>query len=85
MKNIMGLILGPNSQNVLTIIFRIDVTFKMRTVLYGIRLLFDNMKMPDRVFISNRDLGEESRKVERPRKRVRERQHIAEKERWRQS
>jgi hypothetical protein len=85
MKNIMGLILCLNSQNLLTIIFCIDVTFEMRTVLYGIRLLIDSMKMPDRVFISNQDYGEVSSIAERPRKRVRERQHIAEKERWRQS
>ncbi len=32
--------------------FCIDVTFEMRTVLYGIRLFIDNIKRFDRVFIS---------------------------------
>jgi hypothetical protein len=52
----------------------------MRTVLYGIHILIDNMKTLNRVFISNRDCGEESRMAER--ESVCERQHIAEKERW---
>jgi hypothetical protein len=52
--------------------FRIDVTFEMRTVLYGIHLLIDDMKMSDRIFISNRDCGEEKRIVERQRDRERE-------------
>jgi hypothetical protein len=54
----------------------------MRTVLYGIGLFIDSMKMSDRVFISNRDCGEESRMAERERECVSERQRIAEKERW---
>jgi hypothetical protein len=53
----------------------------MRTVLYRIHLLIDNMKTSDRVFISNSDCGEESRIAERQRERVYERQRIAEKER----
>jgi hypothetical protein len=59
----------------------------MKTVLYGICLLIDNMKMSDRVFISKQDYGEENRVVERQRERecVCERQHIAEKERRLQS
>jgi hypothetical protein len=65
--------------------FHIDVTFEMRTVLYGIHLFIDIIKASDRVFISNRDCGEKSRIAERLRERVCERQHIAEKERWCQS
>ncbi len=57
----------------------------MRTVIYVIRLLIENMKTLDRVFISNGDCGEESRIAERQRESVCERQSIAEKERWRQS
>jgi hypothetical protein len=47
----------------------IDVTFEMRTVLYGIHLLIDNMKLLDRVFISKQDCGEESRIAKRQRER----------------
>jgi hypothetical protein len=35
--------------------FCIDVTFEMRTVLYRIHLFIDNIKMSDRIFISNGD------------------------------
>jgi hypothetical protein len=47
----------------------------MRTLLYGIRLLIDDMKMSDRIFISNRDGGEESRIAERQRESVCEAAH----------
>ncbi len=50
--------------------FRIDVTLEMRTVLSGIRLLIDNLKLSDNIFISNRDGGEESGIVERQRESV---------------
>ncbi len=50
--------------------FRIDVTLDMRTDLYGIRLLIDNLKTLDRVFISKQDCGEESR-IRRDRQRER--------------
>ncbi len=49
------------------VFFRIDVTLDIRTDLYGIRLLIDNLKTLDRVFISKRDCGEESRIAERQR------------------
>jgi hypothetical protein len=62
--------------------FRIDVTFEMRTVLYGIRLFIDNMKGSDRVFISNGDCREESRIAERQRECVCKMQRIEGKERW---
>jgi hypothetical protein len=42
----------------------------MRTVLHRIGLLIDNMKMSDRVFISKRNCGEESRIAERQRESV---------------
>jgi hypothetical protein len=45
----------------------------MRTVLYGIHLLIDDMKTSHRIFISNRDCGEENRIVERQRDRETER------------
>ncbi len=45
--------------------FCIDVTFEMRTVLNGIHLFIDNLKLSDNIFISNRDGGEESRVAER--------------------
>ncbi len=66
------------------IYFCIDVTFEMRTVLYGICLFIDNIKMSHRIFISNGDCGEESRIAERQKEResVCERQRIVEKERW---
>ncbi len=38
-------------------LFCIDVTFEMRTVLYRIRLFIENIKMSDRIFISNGDCG----------------------------
>ncbi len=41
----------------------------MRTVLYGIHLLIDNMKLLDRVFISKQDCAEESRIAKRQRER----------------
>ncbi len=47
--------------------FRIDVTFEMRTVLNGIRLLIDDTKLSDNIFISRQDGGEESRIAERRR------------------
>jgi hypothetical protein len=50
--------------------FHIDVTYEMRTVLYRSSLLIDNVKMSDRVLISNRDCGEESRTAERQRESV---------------
>jgi hypothetical protein len=46
----------------------------MRTVIYGICLFIDNIKMSDRVFISNEDCREESRIAERQRERERERE-----------
>ncbi len=47
----------------------------MRTDHYGIRSLIDNLKTLDRVFISKRDCGEESRIAERQRERVCEAAH----------
>jgi hypothetical protein len=41
--------------------FCIVATFEMRTVLYGIRLLIDDLEMVGRVFISNIESGEESK------------------------
>jgi hypothetical protein len=49
--------------------FRIDVTFEMRTVLYGICLLIYDSNLSDSIFISNGDEGEESRIAERQRER----------------
>jgi len=46
----------------------------MRTVLSGICLFIDNLKLSDNIFISNGDRGEESRIAERQRYRVCERQ-----------
>ncbi len=63
------------------VLFRIDVTFGIRTILCGINLLIDNMKTSDRVFISKQDCGEESRIAERESVCVCVRQRIAEKER----
>jgi hypothetical protein len=57
----------------------------MRTVIYVIHLLIDNMKTSDRVVISNGDFGEESRIAERQRESFCERQRIWEKERWHRS
>jgi len=45
----------------------------MRTVLYGIRLLIDNMIMHDKVYIHNQTAWVESKIVERQRKKERER------------
>jgi hypothetical protein len=53
----------------------------MRTVLSRICLFIDNLKLSDKIFISNRDGGEESRIAERPREKVCERQRVVEKER----
>jgi len=39
----------------------------MRTVLNGIHVFVDNLKLSDNIFISNGDGGEESRIAERPR------------------
>jgi hypothetical protein len=50
----------------------------MRTVLCRIRLLIDELKMVDRVFISNIESREESKIAERQRESVCERQGIAE-------
>ncbi len=50
--------------------FHIDVTFEMRTVLSGICLFIDNIKLSDNIFISNGDGGEESRIAERQRESV---------------
>jgi hypothetical protein len=50
--------------------FCIDVTFEMRTVLNGIRLLIDYIKSPDSIFISNGESREESRVAERQKERV---------------
>jgi hypothetical protein len=54
-----------------TKVFCIDVTFEMRTVLYGIRLLIDTHQIGRQHFISNRNGGEESMIVERQRECVR--------------
>jgi hypothetical protein len=42
----------------------------MRTVLYRIHLLFDDLEMVDRVFISNIESGEEGKIAERHRESV---------------
>ena len=55
----------------------------MRTVLYIICLLIDNVIMYDKVYLWNQMEWEESRIAERQRKREGERQSIAENERWR--
>ncbi len=44
-----------DSTNDWLVVFCIDVTFEMKTVLYRSSLLIDHMKMSDRVFISKRD------------------------------
>jgi hypothetical protein len=49
--------------------FHVDVTFEMRTVLYGIRLLIDTHQIVGQHFISNGNSGEESTIVERQRQR----------------
>jgi hypothetical protein len=53
-----------------TVYFHIDVTFEMRTVLYGSSIFLMIMEMSDIVFISKPDGGEESRIVKRQRKCV---------------
>ncbi len=60
-------------------------TFEMRTVLIGICLFNDNSISSDNIFLSNGDGGKESRKVERQRESVFERQRVAEKARKCQS
>ncbi len=55
--------------------------FEMRTVLSGICLFIDDLKLTDNIFISNGDGGEESRIAERQRESVCERQRVVEKER----
>ncbi len=68
--------------------FRIGSTFEMRTVLYRIHLLIDNIKMPDSFFyIKQRLWGREQDSGETLRESVCicERQRNAENERWRQS
>jgi len=69
--------------------FHIDVTFEMRTVLYRICLLIDVYQIVGQHFILNRNSGEESKIAERQRERVCVcvcvRQHMEEKERYRQS
>jgi hypothetical protein len=54
----------------------------MRTVLYRIRLLIDNMIMHEKVHIQNQMAWGESKIAERHRKREGERQNIAKNERW---
>jgi hypothetical protein len=65
-----------------TIFFHVGATFKMRTVLYRILLLIDNMIMHDKVYICNQTEWGESKTAERQRKREGERQSVAENERW---
>jgi hypothetical protein len=55
----------------------------MRTVLYRIHLLIDNMIMHDRVYIRNQTEWGESKTAERPREREGEWHSIDENERWR--
>jgi hypothetical protein len=58
--------------------FRIDVTFEMRTVLSRIRLLFDNSKLSDSIFILYQMEMEGKRAgYQSDRESVCERQHIA--------
>ncbi len=52
-----------------TKVFHIDVTFEMRTVLYGIRLLIDTHQIVRQHFISKGNGGEESMIVEIQRQR----------------
>ncbi len=55
----------------------------MRTVLYRICLLIDNMIMYNKVYIRKQMVLGESKIAERQRKREGERQSVAENERWR--
>jgi hypothetical protein len=55
----------------------------MRTTLYAIHLLIDNMIMHDRVYKRKRTEWGESKIAERQKKREGERQSVAENERWR--
>ena len=43
--------------------------FEIKTVLSRIHLFIDNLKLPDNIYITNRDGGEESRIAERQRER----------------
>ncbi len=63
--------------------FYVGATFEMRTGLYGIHLLIDNMIMHDMVYIRNQTEWGESKTGERQRKREAERQSVTENERWR--
>ncbi len=51
-------------------LFRIDVTFEMRTVLRGICVFINIFKLSDNIFISNRGGGEERRIAQRQRECV---------------
>ncbi len=64
------------------LLFCVGATFEMRTVLYRIRLLTDNMIMHDKVYIQNQMAWGKSKIAERHRKREGERQSVAENERW---
>jgi hypothetical protein len=55
--------------------------FEMRTVLSGICLLIDNLKLSDNIFIWSEDGGEESKREARQRERVCEWLRMLEKER----
>ncbi len=50
--------------------FCVDVNFKMRTVLYGIRLSIDTQQIVGQHFISNGNSGEESKIAKRQRESV---------------
>jgi hypothetical protein len=63
--------------------FCVGATFEMRTVLYRIHYLIDNMIMYGKVYIRNQAVWGESKIAERQRKIEGERQSIAENERWR--
>jgi hypothetical protein len=55
----------------------------MRTVLYRIHLLIDNLIMHDKVYVWNQTEWGESKTAERQRKREGQRQSVAKNERWR--
>ncbi len=63
-------------------LFCVGATFEMRTVLYRICLLIDNMIMHDKVYIQNQMVWGESKIAERQRKREVERQSVTKNERW---